>query len=116
MESVIPKAVLIDIQRFVTFGPKANLAASKKNSCDFLHETPAKDDQTQISEKEEMESFRCVGCKCNWMNKSCVVKHVISNHIVYFCLNCEDWVKDKSKVLDNYWTMFDGSGNLRYDV
>ena len=69
-----------------------------------------------IAEKEEPENFKCVGCKCDWSNKSCVVKHVIGDHIVYFCLNCEDWVKDKSKVLDRNWTMFDERGNLRYDV
>ena len=25
----------------------------------------------------------------------------------YFCLNCDDWVKIKSKVLDENWTLFD---------
>ena len=30
MGSVIPKAVLINIQRFVSFGPKANLAVLEK--------------------------------------------------------------------------------------
>ena len=89
------------------FWTKSKSGCIRKTSRDFLHETPAKSDQTHISENDEMESCRCVGCKCNWTNKCCVIKHVISGHIVYFCLNCEDWVKDKTKVLDNNWTMFD---------
>ena len=98
------------------FWTKSKSGCIIKTSCDFLHETLAKEDQNMIAEKEEPENFKCVGCKCDWSNKSCVVKHVIGDHIVYFCLNCEDWVKDKSKVLDRNWTMFDERGNLRYDV
>ena len=42
--------------------------------------------------------------------------HIINDQWVHFCLNCDDWVKDKSKVLDENWTLFDNEGNLRYDV
>ena len=85
----------------------------RKTTCDFLHVTLAKDDQT---EKEEPRYYNCVGCRCDWTDKSCVIEHVINDHRDYFCLNCEDWVKDKTKVLDKNWTMFDERGNLRYDV
>ena len=100
------------------FWTKSKSGCIRKTSCDFLHETPTKEDHTHISENKEMEmeSFRCVSCKGNWTNESFVVKNVIINQTVYFCLNCDDCVKDKSKVLNNNWTMFDASGNLRYDV
>ena len=68
------------------------------------------------TEKEEPGCYNCVGCRCDWTDKNCLIEHVINDHRVYFCLNCEDWVKDKSKVLDENWTMFDERGKLRYDV
>ena len=95
------------------FWTKSKSGCIRKTSCDFLHVTLAKDDQR---EKEEPGYYNCVGCRCDWTDKSCVIEHVINDHRVYFCLNCEDWVKDKSKVLDKNWTMFDERGNLRYDV
>ena len=48
-----------------------------------------------------------LGCAKN-VNFS-IVEHVISDHIIYFWLNCEDWVRDKSKVLDVNWTLFDNA-------
>ena len=37
----------------------------------------------------------------------CIMEHAIINQIVYFYLNCDSWVRDKSKVLDANCTMFD---------
>ena len=31
---------------------------------------------------------------------------------VYFCLNCDDWVKEKGRVFDQGWSLFDLDGNL----
>ena len=28
----------------------------------------------------------------------------------FFCLNCDDWIKYKTKVLDQGWTLFDEEG------
>ena len=35
---------------------------------------------------------------------------------VLFCLNCHDWIKDKSAVFEAGWTMFDEAGFLRTDI
>ena len=41
-----------------------------------------------------------------------VVEHVMNGHTVYFCLNCDDWVKEKGRVFDQGWSLFDLDGNL----
>ena len=60
--------------------------------------------------------FECAGCKSCWTNKNHVVGHKIENTQVYFCLNCEDWIKQKDKVLLFGWSLFDCNGDLRHDV
>jgi hypothetical protein len=111
VESVIPKAVLIDIQRFASSGLKTNLAASEKLPVTSFMKQLQK--QTKhIHQKRKKSLVYVLDAKVTGQT----AKHVIRDHIVYFCLNCDNWVKDKTKVLDNNWTMFDGSGNLRYDV
>ena len=62
------------------------------------------------------QEYKCVGCKSCWTENGFTVEHVIANQKVQFCLNCEDWIRDKSKVLDKNWTLLDQAGNLRYDV
>ena len=68
------------------------------------------------SEKEEEIHFKCFSCKNMWSNKEFVVKHNILNHEIYSCLNCDDWVKDKSRVMDANWSLNDQNGDLRSDV
>jgi hypothetical protein len=46
----------------------------------------------------------------------CIVEHIVRNQKVYFCLNCDDWVRDKSRVLEESWALFVDKGNLQYDV
>ena len=93
---------------------KSRAGCRREGYCDFLHVTLAYDDEKAA--KVENQEFKCIGCKASWTDNRCVVNHIIDDHEVYFCLNCEDWVKDKSKVFHEHWSMFDKDGNLRYDV
>ena len=49
-------------------------------------------------------------------DKRCVTEHTIYNHVMYFCLNCNDWVKNKSAVLEPNWTLMDERVNLRSNL
>ena len=72
----------------------------KRSDCEYLHVTLVTD-EVQV----QVENFKCVSCMYTWMEKDCVVKHTIKNQQVYFCLNCNDWVKNKERVFDQGWTM-----------
>ena len=41
---------------------------------------------------------------------------MIKQKAVFFCLNCNDWIKDKSKVFDQGWTLMDQEGFLRQGI
>ena len=60
--------------------------------------------------------FNCAGCKDTWNQRNCVKAHTIQNMEVFFCLNCDDWIKDKAAVFIEGWKMFDDQGFLRYDL
>ena len=95
----------------------SNNGCKRKTECDFLHEDLAKTDvKDDIEDKQDAMKFECVGCKDYWTQKNCVVEHEIKNHVVYFCLNCDEWIRDKTKVLDENWSLKDEWGNLRRDV
>ena len=82
-------------------------------NCDFLHVTMANgDDGYQISTPK----FKCASCKNVWEERSCIVTHIIQGHETFFCLNCEDWVKFKTNVFDQNWTLYDEAGNLKRDI
>ena len=83
----------------------------RKEACHFSHDTLVCDGQGNKAQKNEITKFNCVSCKYEWKERSCVVKHCVNTMEVYFCLNCDDWVQDKSKVLDNGWSLFDQYGN-----
>ena len=83
----------------------------RKEACHFSHDTLVCDGQGNKAQKNEISNFNCVSCKYEWKDRSCVVKHCVNTMEVYFCLNCDDWVQDKSKVLDNGWSLFDQYGN-----
>ena len=46
--------------------------------------------------QKECKQFKCAGCIDIWEDKNCVVKHQLENGEVYFCLNCDDWIVNKS--------------------
>ena len=97
------------------FWSKSKMGCKRNEVCDFLHVTLTVDD-VNVKGKVEDIAYKCAGCKHSWTNRTCVVQHVISNHSIYFCLNCDDWIGDKCKVLEKDWSLFDESGNLRHDV
>ena len=96
------------------FWAKNKGRCNRENSSDFLHVTLVREDENFNAHKEiEEEQFKCVGCNTNWTEKRCVVTHKIENETIHFCVNCEDWIKDKSKVLDAKWSLFDENEKLR---
>ena len=60
--------------------------------------------------------YQCAGCKHVWNDANCVKEHIIKSMRVYFCLNCDDWIKEKAAVLNQGWTLFDEAGFLRHDI
>ena len=96
---------------------KNKSGCARKSDCDFLHVTLVHDDgKGRVNNKVEEEKFQCASCKDCWTDKRCVVAHTQNNHAMYFCLNCNDWVSNKSAVLDPNWTLLDEGGNLRTNL
>ena len=62
------------------------------------------------------QSYECVSCRCVWTDKTCVKEHIVQNMKKYFCLNCDDWVKNKGNVLQPGWTLLDEAGYPRMDI
>jgi hypothetical protein len=85
----------------------------RKNECNYLHVTIAKDAQKTATAIKE---FKCVSCSYSWNTTESVVKHTIKGHEVFFCLNCDDWIKDKIAIFDLGWSLFDQDIFLRYDI
>ena len=81
----------------------------RNDTCDFLH---------KILEniEDDKAEFKCIGCKNVWDDKECVVRHMINGRETFFCLNCQDWVKFKTRVHDSNWSLFDESGYLKVDI
>ena len=75
----------------------------KRADCLYLHKT-----------KET--SYQCAGCKDIWVDENCVVQHYVKNRRTYFCLNCDDWIKDKNNVFEQGWALLDEEGYLRIGV
>ena len=88
----------------------------RNESCKYSHDSLVCGEQKIIETEKKIKEFKCVSCSYTWKESNCVVKHLINNMEVYFCLNCDDWVKYKSKVFDQGWSLFDGEGNLNQYV
>ena len=103
--------------KFCKFWSKSRNGCKRGSSCNFLHVDLA-NSETRLgaSDMELNEEFQCISCESQWTEKRCVVEHMIKDHVVYFCLNCEDWVQHKDEVLEAGWKLFDQAGNLRNDV
>ena len=84
----------------------------RRQNCLYLHTGHEEDGCNTSSGKQ----FSCVGCKTVWEDENCVVGHNVKNTQTFFCLNCEDWIKNKVNVLDAGWSLFDQFGYLRNDV
>ena len=60
--------------------------------------------------------YKCSGCKSSWTEKCYVKEHMIQNMQTFFCLNCDDYIKDKTQVFNKGWTLVDEHGFLRRDL
>ena len=89
----------------------SEVGCKRQVECEYLHVTMVDDDDEVNSHK-----YKCVSCKDTWQNRACIVEHIIQNTKMFFCLNCDEWVKTKSQVLDEGWTLLDEAGNLKYDL
>jgi hypothetical protein len=85
----------------------------RRPNCEYLHVTLAHDDG---QENEAHKSFPCYGCKNIFNDATCVVKHKVENTVFSLCLNCDDWIVFKDKILYPGWSLFDQNGDLRRDV
>ena len=92
---------------------RGQTGCKRKEGCDFSHDVLI----CGVATKDKLDNnYNCAGCKHDWQESQFVVKHYIKNREIFFCLNCEDWIKDKTKVLDHGWSLFDQDGNLKYFV
>ena len=87
----------------------------KRQNCDYLH-CKQNYEESVKPKMNEVKEYKCESCKYAWERKDCVVKHVVENMEVYFCLNCEDWVQYKQNVFKQGWSLFDKEGFLRTDI
>ena len=85
----------------------------RRPNCDYLHVTLASDDG---HESQAHKSFPCYGCKNNYDDATCVVKHNVENISFNLCLNCDDWIEFKDKIIYPGWSLFDQNGDLRRDI
>jgi hypothetical protein len=68
----------------------------KRNNCEFLHVTYARDEGITTAHKEK--GIKCEGYKSTFKSENYVVKHLIRNMELAFFLNCEDWIHNKEAV------------------
>ena len=76
----------------------------------------ARNDTFANGDTKSDQNYQCISCKNIWNDKTCVVTHVIQNTEFNFCLNCDDWVKEKGKIFDQGWSLTDKNGYLRRDI
>ena len=88
-----------------------NGGCRRGSECLYLHIDKTNGDQNMVAEE-----YKCQGCKYIWNDIECMEEHIIKNMRVFFCLNCDDWIKFKTAVFDEGWTMFDHEGFLRMDI
>ena len=52
-------------------------------------------------------TYKCEGCDGRYPTEDYVVNHDVGNKKLWFCLNCDEWIQDKTNVLNKDWTLFD---------
>ena len=97
---------------------KSKYGCKRAEECDYLHVTLASDEVERWEHRNmpNMIEYECISCKSSFSDERCVKMHVIKNTKTFFCLNCEDWVKQKHNVYSEGWTLLDQDGFLRRDV
>ena len=81
-----------------------------REGCDYQHAAFVN------GEVNVYTNYKCVSCKDVWTDRKFVKQHMIQNHEVHFCLNCDDWVKNKQNVFEDGWTLHDADGFLRRGI
>ena len=84
---------------------RCNKSGCTRPNCAYLHDTHANN-----------KVFKCEGCQDVWDDRTHVIENIINNQVVYFCLNCNEWIKDKIRVFDEGWTLLDTDGYLRQGI
>ena len=69
-----------------------------------------------LSSVSKSKSYTCSGCLDTWTKRECVKDYIIYDKAVFFCLNCDDWIGEKSRVFDQGWTLLDDQGFLRRGI
>ena len=93
---------------------RSNGGCKRNEECDYLH---VRNVNVEVKEPhDEVGEYECEGCNSSWNDERYIVKHVIRNMNIVFCLNCNDWIKDKEAVLHQGWTLLDEAGFLRNNV
>ena len=85
----------------------------RRQNCEYLHVTLARDDGRQM---EAHKYFPCAGCKNCFEDMSCVVQHMIDNTALFLCLNCDDWIQYKERILTPGWSLLDQNGFLKRNI
>jgi hypothetical protein len=67
-------------------------------------------------EMRRIKMNECAVCKFSWNDRNCVINHFFESTNVFFCLNFDDWIKEKRAVFYHGWSLFDEAGFLRQDV
>ena len=57
-----------------------------------------------------------MSCKATWEDRACVVEYSVQSIRTYFCLKCDEYVKDKSPVFEEGWSLLDGAGYLHINL
>ena len=97
---------------------KSKNGCQRESDCDYLHDTLACEELNQIDDGDvkDIDEYPCQGCKTRWTNKNHVNAHIIRDMNIFFCLNCDEWIQNKSEVLKKGWTLFDKDGFWKRDV
>ena len=78
----------------------------QRQGCAYLHEDIGNSNV----------EYKCISCNDAWNKTEYVKEHLIQNQKVYFCLNCDEWVKLKDKVLNPGWKLLDEFGYLNQGI
>lgn len=89
---------------------RRNGGCKRNEECAYLHVR-----NVEVNRERNMD-YKCAGCNSSWNDKRYVVGHVIRSMNIFFCLNCNDWIKNKEAVLDQGWTLLDEAGFLRNNL
>ena len=62
--------------------------------CLYLHSKVALDGNVENVNNIDAEEYQCASCRYTWNDRKCAKEHIIKSTKVFFCLNCDNWVKE----------------------